>query len=42
VYPQKISIVNLKTGEKSNMKVREVHLLSTVSIDDFTLTQTSI
>ena len=42
VYPQKISIVNLKTGEKSNMKVREVNLLSKVNIDDFTLTQTSL
>ena len=42
VYPQKISIVNLKTGEKSNMKVREVKLLSKVNINDFTLTQTSL
>ncbi|MCF6357198.1 MAG: outer membrane lipoprotein-sorting protein [Draconibacterium sp.] len=42
VYPQKISIANIKTGEKTNMEVHEVNILSKVSIDDFTLEATNL
>ncbi len=37
VYPQKIGIVNLKTGEKTNMEVLEINILDKVSLDDFKL-----